>query len=290
MLAPDTLESLDSLIWFGSGEQAAHHCHCSQSAISRRATQAAARLGIKLKKCGNAWDTVPHSQLLRLERHVHQLYRFLKARRLRLDADHWAGQAILLDLPEAWISGPPGRIGIERPLHLLRERIIDAWISCTQADLPDQEDPHVIAFEIATMPLHIAGGSSHPLAGETGLSTNDLITYPSLGLHLECYPRFGQLLAQKGLWKDTISMDPYQFHDWEGRVTQSLATIPVNSLSTDLSQGLSVLDWPTGINDCLALIVRRDLCEQAEIQHLLDQLRRRAQAMARHNGELTVRL
>ena len=49
---------------------------------------------------------------------------------------------------------------------------------------------------------------------------------------------------------------------------------------------LSILDWPTDIQDCIALIVRRDLSEQAEIQHLLNQLRNRAMAMARVNEEL----
>ena len=58
--------------------------------------------------------------------------------------------------------------------------------------------------------------------------------------------RVGSFIADK------ITMNPYQFNDWEGRVTQSLATVPVNSLSTDLSHGLSVLDWQTGINDCSA--------------------------------------
>jgi hypothetical protein len=49
-----------------------------------------------------------------------------------------------------------------------------------------------------------------------------------------------------------------------------------------------VIDWHTGINDCIALIVRRDLAEEPEFQHLLEHLRSRAGVMARHNQELTV--
>lgn len=292
MLAPAALESLDSLIWLGSGHRAAQHCLCSQSVISRRAALAAGKLGVRLRKIKDEWDTVPHSHLLSLERRLHQLCRFLQAKRLRLESDHWVGREIMAGLPNGWSAGRSGRIGIQRPLRLLRERVIDAWISSSQPDLPSRDDPVFIAYEIANMPLYLASGAKHPLAGEKGLSTNDLLRYPSLGLGPDCYPRFGRLLAQQGLWNDKIKMDAYEFIGWEGRATTGLATVPVNSLSTDLSSSssssLSVIDWRTGINDCIALIVRRDLAEEPEFQHLLEHLRSRAGAMARHNQELTV--
>jgi DNA-binding transcriptional LysR family regulator len=173
-------------------------------------------------------------------------------------------------------------------MQLLRERIIDAWISCSKPDLPGQDDPLFAVYEIANVPLRIASARDHPLAGESGLTTRDLIQYPSLGLASACYPQFGALLKQRGLWRQTINLDTYEFQDWEGRATNSLATIPVNSLSTDISDGLSTLDWSTGIQDCIALIVRRDLSEQAEIQHLLNHLHSRTQAMARVNEELSL--
>lgn len=290
MLTLEVLESLDSLIWLGSGYRAAQHCFCSQSAISRHAALAAGRLGVRLRKIKGEWDTVPHSHLLSLERHLHQLCRFLKAKGLRLESDHWAGREIIADLPNGWSAGRSGRLGIQRPLRLLQERVIDAWISSSQPDLPSRDDPAFIAYEIAKIPLYLASGAKHPLAGEKGLSTNDLLHYPSLGLGHDCYPRFGRLLAQQGLWNDKITMDEYQFSGWEGRATTGLATVPVNSLSTDLSSSpsLSVIDWRTGLNDCIALIVRRDLGEEPEFQHLLEHLRSRARAMARHNEELTV--
>ena len=288
MLTPDALQSLDYLIWLGSGEHAARYSHCSQSAISRRAAQAAEVLGIRLRKSTNEWSTEPHNHLLSLERQVHQLYRLLKTKRLRLESDHWAGREILADLPSQWICGRRGRIGIQKPTQLLQERIIDAWITCSKPDLPDQDDPIFAVYEIANIPLRMACASNHPLAGESGLTSSDLIQYPSLGLAGECYPQFGARLKQRGLWRQTINLDTYAFHDWEGRASTSLATIPVNALSTDFSYGLSALDWPTGIQDCIALIVLRDLSEQAEIQHLLNHLRSRAQAMARVNEELSL--
>jgi DNA-binding transcriptional LysR family regulator len=171
-------------------------------------------------------------------------------------------------------------------MQLLRERVIDAWISCSKPDLPGQDDPIFAVYEIANIPLRMACANNHPLVGESGLTTSDLIQYPSLGLASECYPQFGALLKQRGLWRQTINLDTYAFHDWEGRASTGLASIPVNALSTDLSYGLSALDWPTGIQDCIALIVLRDLSEQAEIQHLLNHLRNRAMAMARVNEEL----
>ena len=288
MLTPDALQSLDYLVWLGSGEHAAHYSYCSQSAISRRAAQAAEVLGIRLRKSTNGWSTEPHSHLLSLERQVHQLYRFLKTKQLRLECDHWAGRDILADLPSQWICGRRGRIGIQRPMQLMQERVIDAWISCSKPDLPGQDDPLFAVYEIANVPLHLASANDHPLAGESGLAISDLIQYPSLGLASACYPQFGALLKQRGLWRQTINLDTYASQDWEGRATNSLATIPVNSLSTDFSYGLSTLDWCTGIQDCIALIVRRDLCEQADIQQLLNHLRSRTQAMARVNEELSV--
>jgi DNA-binding transcriptional LysR family regulator len=288
MLTPDALQSLDYLIWLGSGEHAAQHSHCSQSAISRRAAHAAEVLEVRLRKSTNGWCTEPHCHLLSLERQVHQLNRFLKTKQLRLESDHWAGREIVSDLPSQWICGRPGRIGIQRPMQLVRERIIDAWISCSKPDLPSEDDPVFAVYEIANVPLRLAGANGHPLAGESGLTTSDLIQYPSLGLASECYPQFGALLKQRGLWRQTINLDTYEFQDWEGRATNSLATIPVNSLSTDFRGGLRALDWSTGMQDCIALIVRRDLSEQAEIQHLLDHLRCRTQAMARNNEELSL--
>jgi DNA-binding transcriptional LysR family regulator len=288
MLTPEALQSLDYLIWLGSGEHAAQHSHCSQSAISRRAAHAADVLGVSLRKSRNEWGTEPHSLLLNLERQVHQLYRLLKTKRLRLESDHWAGRQILVDLPSQWISGRRGRIGIQRPMQLLQERVIDAWISCSKPDLPGQDDPIFAVYEIANIPLRMACANNHPLVGESGLTTSDLIQYPSLGLASAYYPQFGALLKQRGLWRETIKLDTYAFHDWEGRASTGLASIPVNALSTDLSYGLSALDWPTGIQDCIALIVLRDLSEQAEIQHLLNHLRNRAMAMARVNEELCV--
>jgi DNA-binding transcriptional LysR family regulator len=274
MLSIELLQALDDLIWLGSEAQAAELSHCNQSTICRRAKQAAKIFSLHLIKINHEWRITGPSNLLTLERHVHQLYRFQSNSRLRVESDHWVGQRFATCLPGFWIHGKPRRIGIDKPMRLLRERVIDAWISSTISDLPATDDPTYQVYQLAQMPVEIACATDHPLVHSKQLSRDDLLQFPSLALPSHLYPNFSIQMRSKGLWTETSMMRSYAFGQWEARAMGSLTTIPTNVLSTHANAKLTCLDFDIGINDCFALVARRDMAEQAAVQALLETLQR----------------
>ena len=288
MLSPESLEALDYMIWLGSETNAGCLTNFSQSTICRRAKQATTIFKIKLAKVRGEWNTFPNSNLLTLERQVHQLFRFAKGRVLRLESDHWAGRQLVSTLPKPWAHGRAGRIGIQRPMQLLRERVIDAWISCTKADLPEPNDPTFISYELATMPLMIACAPNHPLSQISQLSTGDLQRFPSLSVANHHYPRFALQMQAKGTWNAPQAMNNYSYDRWEGQALRNLCTVPINTLSNPLhSDRLIPLDFDLRINDCIALVIRRDISEQPAIHQLLDDLQQQLRKLALEHPQLS---
>ena len=287
MLSLDCLEALDYVIWLGAETQAAAMAACNQSTISRRARQAVSTFDIQLIKADNAWNTLPASNLLTLERQVHQLFRFSRHRRLRLDSDHWAGRQLVQTLPTAWIHRGRGCIGIERPMHLLRERIIDAWMTCTKPDLPASDDPTYQVIELASMPLAIACAPGHPLTHAKALSVGDLQQFPSLGVASHHYPQFAQAMQAHGVWNAPQAMRTYSYEQWEGRALQERFTIPINPLSTAADSPLIPLDFSLSIDDCIAVVIRRDTSEQPAIHELLQHLQQQIHTLSLEHPQLT---
>jgi DNA-binding transcriptional LysR family regulator len=272
MLSVELLQALDDVIWLGSEAHAADLSHCNQSTICRRAKQAAKIFSIHLFKIHNEWRISRPSNLLNLERHVHQLFRFQSNNRLRLESDHWVGQQFVPFVPGSWIHSQPRRIGIDKPMQLLQERVLDAWISSSVSDLPAPNDPSYRVFSLAEMPVEIACAIDHPLVHIKQLSKDDLMQFPSLSLPSHLYPKFSSQMQSKGFWTASSRMRSYDFNQWEARAMGSLATIPVNLLSTNANAQLTPLDFNVGINDCVAVVVRRDMAEQAAVHQLLGAL------------------
>ena len=288
MLPPESLEALDCMIWLGSEANAGCLTNFSQSTICRRAKQATSIFKIRLAKAGGEWNTYPNSTLLTLERQVHQLFRFAHERTLRLESDHWAGRQLISNLPTPWAHGRAGRIGIQRPMQLLRERVIDAWITCTKADLPEPNNPTYISYELATMPLMIACARNHPLGQIGQLSAGDLQQFPSLSVADHHYPMFAAQMQAKGTWNTPQAMNNYSYDRWEGQALQNLYTIPINTLSNPLGNGrLIPLDFDLRINDCIALVIRRDISEQPAIHQLLDHLQQQLHNLALEHPQLS---
>ena len=288
MLPPECLEALDYTIWLGSEAHAGRLTHCSQSTICRRARQATTIFKVRLSKVEGEWNTYPDSILLTLERQVHQLYRFASQKLLRLESDHWAGPQLLTALPEPWVHGRPGRVGIRRPMQLLRDRIIDAWITCTQADLPPTDDPTYVTHVLATTPLMMACASDHPLSGIGELTVGDLQQFPSLSVATHHYPNFAKQMQAKGAWNTPQTMQHYSYERWEAQALHNLYTLPINTLSNPLANsGLQPLDFNLSINDCIALVMRRDISELPEVQRLREHLQQQLHALALKNPLLS---
>jgi len=110
LLHIEELDALDLLIWHRKGVRAAGLLHCNQSTISRRAQHCLQTLNLRL---------------------------------VRLN-----GEAFAQPMPKGWLPGVFDHVAMARPLQLLRDRVIDAWIASYQPDLPDPDDPEWAVFDL----------------------------------------------------------------------------------------------------------------------------------------------
>lgn len=148
LVTEEELEALDFTIWWRTGQRAALALNCNQSTISRRVRSCLQVFGLQLERCGGEWELLGDSQLLALERQVHQLLRLIRGGPLRLEASDRAGPLLARPAPPGWITGCFDHVGMARPLQLLRERVIDVWLASDQSGLPDPDDPDWAVFDL----------------------------------------------------------------------------------------------------------------------------------------------
>lgn len=70
---------------------------------------------------------------------MHQLLRWRRGNRLRLDGQHWCSHLLDPSVPAPWVSGNGNFFEYDRPLELLKWGVIDAWL-CGAPDLPQHPD------------------------------------------------------------------------------------------------------------------------------------------------------
>jgi hypothetical protein len=167
MVGVEELASLDFVLWRRTGKQAARALGCNQSTVSRRLGRCLQVFQLKMRRISNEWD-LPFSLLLQMERELHQQCRLLGHLPLRLEACPLTAPLLAQPLPEGWIGGCYDHIGVDRPMQLLRERVIDAWICDAIDDLP----PPSMRPDLAL----------HPLAGERALTSTHLRSFPCLDI------------------------------------------------------------------------------------------------------------
>lgn len=285
MVSPEQLEALDLTLWLGAERLAAERACCNQSTISRR-TKEVLRI-FQLKRSRDdldfTWYLQPNCSLLAMERRVHQLYRLRHNIRLRLEADAWLAP-LLSGVPKHWLLGPFDGLGVARPLGLLRACMIDGWLSCSSHDLPAASDPDLLVIDLAQLPLLLVAHPSHPLVGVSGLGRGDLAQFPSVALADHLYPRFAAAARACGLWSDQVLLQRYAYASWEGLTSDQATIAYANQLSllSAQSQGqsrLSVLDFDSGLQANVSLVLRRDLAVQSSVLALCSQLRARLQQL-----------
>lgn len=111
------------------------------------------------------WVLEGETELLKMERNIHQLYRVRNnEEKLRLEATFWAGPTLATPVPKGWINGVWDHVGIMRPLHLIREGIIDAWISSYEPDLPERDDADFAVINLCKTPVKLVANIHQPLA------------------------------------------------------------------------------------------------------------------------------
>ena len=288
MVGLEDLAMLDTQIWMRSGEITAQRLHCAQSTVSRRNADTLRRLGLSMQRDEGEWQLQGDQQLLLMERAVHQLHRLRLASdsSLRLEANFWAGPQLAQPLPESWIGGCWDHVGMHRPLQLLRERVIDAWIGSYQPDLPDSTDPDLVVIDLCRAPVYLIADAQHPLSGRSDLTRLDLDPYPSLALPAGLFPKTEQTLRGLGLWSSEARMKRYKPEAWQGRTQDQVTLSYATPLALAMMPGLVRLDFDLGLISGESLVIRRDVVEERAVQVLLTTLRERIEQLAKRHADL----
>jgi DNA-binding transcriptional LysR family regulator len=276
----DQLAALDLALWMGSGAGAAQLLGVNQSTIWRQQRSVLWLLGLYLVRRRGGLQLEGDQELLQAERVVHQQARLRGYGPLRIDANFASGPWLLSTVPEGWISGRFDLPGLQRPLELLRERVLDAWVCSYQPDLPAADDPDWWVLDLLQAPLRLLASPQHPLVDVRGLCQGDLERFPSLALPAGWFPRTEAHLRQQGLWRETVDFRRYDPDDWEGRSRDGVTLLYGNSLTETLMPCTTRLDWELQLITGDALVVRRDVAEQPAIQQLVAFLQARARTIA----------
>ena len=269
MVDHETLACLDGLQWLRTGDRAAELFGCSQSRISRGSRQVQQIFGITCCRNEGEWQLHGDLELLMAERQVHQLFRWRSGTMpLRLEAAYWINP-LLPQRPVGWIKGLCDLVGIQRPMQLLRERIIDGWIT-SLPDVPDDTDSEFAVFPLYSMPVHLLVAPDHPLLNKTEISLASLSDFPSLALPEGAYPKVEACLKSIGLWSDPVRMARYREDRWEGHAADQLVIAYGTALSMqacELPLKRLPLTLPLEYGD--AFVVRREFGDYPQVQNLI---------------------
>jgi hypothetical protein len=298
----DLLNSLDGLIWLQSGRQVGDRFRQHQTTVSRNQKKCAQAFGLALQKQGGYWHLSGDTNLLAMEREVHQTARLIGHGALRLEANGWLGSEFCDPPPEGWIVGACKPIGVERSLALLHARIIDAWL-CPLADEPSH-DPALAAVPLCEMPLQLLVGNNHPLLRHRQLSLDAIRGYPWQRLPRGAYPGTQALLQTKGLWPPGRRSQSVDETLWDG-LSEAEVTVQMGSVLSTLSAAkpsatssasiaadlapspaavVLPLDLETDIG--VALVMRAEHADQPAIQALIAALLKRLQRIQTMHPEL----
>jgi len=193
----DCLDSFDHLIWLRTGARAAEVMGCNQSTISRNSSKCQQIFHVRLRRVAAEWVVVGSTGLLAAERRLHQSYRWDHDLPLRFEAQHWMRDTYAAWQPPGWVKGNLNYLDHARPLDLLKNRIIDAWL-CGAPDIP--EDPELTCLQLFELPMRLVAQRGHPLLlRRPPLKLEDVAAYPLLPLPESAFPVFQARLAALGL-------------------------------------------------------------------------------------------
>ena len=197
MVTCECLDAFDHFVWLRTGARAAEALGCNQSTISRHTKRCQQVFSIKLRRDSAEWVVAGDAELLDAERRLHQRYRWEMNLPLRFEAQHWMRAFYAAWQPPDWTKGNLNYLEYQRPVHLLRKRIIDAWL-CGAPDCPDQ--PDLACVPLYEMPMLLVARRDHPLLRrQAPLTLADAAAYPLLPLPQGAFPVFEAQLKQLGL-------------------------------------------------------------------------------------------
>jgi hypothetical protein len=270
MVSQEELSAVDLLIWQRTGALAAQLSGCNQSTVSRRLARAAEVFRIRLRRIKGEWNVWGQDGLLLMERQLHQVGRLLGHGALRLEVSPYLGPFLAASPPPGWVLGPMDHVGVGRPLQLIRERVIDAWITDSTLELPHPAMPsgELDVFPLVRFPVFLVGDRSHPLAGSGGLSAEDRRSFPSLRIPSEGFPRVAALFEAMGLGSLEVGMRRYDPSLWEGRASEGGTLLYGTPFNCHQHPALVAIDSNPLLWNTVALVCRRDLAAEARIGDL----------------------
>ena len=272
----ELLTSLDGLIWLQSGKQVGEQFQQHQTTVSRNQKKCAQAFGLSLRKQNGIWEINGNTQLLNLEREVHQRARFTGHAPLRLEANGWMDGVLGTPSPEGWISGACKPLGLARCLELLEARIVDAWL-CQLPDLPDT-NPRLSIQPLCSMPTRLMVAEGHPLLKMPFLTLSDVRTYPWQRIKPGAYPRSQALLQAQGIWPPLRRGQRLEGVLWEG-LSEEKVVVTVGSVLSSHGCETPLIPLPLNLNleTGVALVILREHADRSELHRLRSQLRERIQ-------------
>lgn len=268
MVTLEDLAALDLLIWKRTGLEASRALCCNQSTVSRRIVRTVDVFALDLQRRQGEWQLCVGLWLLAIERQLHQLCRLAGREPLRLEISPLLAPLLAAPPPPGWLLGTFDHIGMGRPLQLLRERVIDAWLIDNLLDLPPLDDPEIRRFDLFRYPLRVAADARHPLVGVQGLCMEDLWRFPVPQLPAEQFPRTSRRFSDLGLGGWKVSASRYDSADWEGRSRDGATLVFGTPSNLALHNHLRPLDLEPLLWNGISLVFHRDLQEQAVIAAL----------------------
>lgn len=279
MVQVELLEALDGLIWLRTGHKVASLFKLNQSTVSRNSRRCAQQFFVSLLRRDAEWSIDGDPTLLNLERHVHQISRWRENKPLRLEAQHWSAPLLNSPMPSGWITGNLNYMEYHRPLQLLKERVIDAWIT-SYPDALSAEDHNFTTICLSKMPMLLVVKEGHPLL-ELGaqMTFDDVASFPILPLPSDSFPRFQKVLEQCGLWQNYAMPTD---RNWSGRSN-------IEDLMVGFSTPLTLpmygdgykalpLQVPVVVGD--ALVVAKEWVNSTQIRNLVSLLSSRLEILA----------
>ena len=288
MISVVDLKYLDFQIWLRSGEECAKRLFTTQSTISRRNTETLKTLDLKTKRDEfGEWIIKGDTRLLNMERIIHQLYRLdNQEEKLRLEATFWSGPTLATPVPEGWVNGVWNHVGMARPLQLIHEGIIDAWISSYQPDLPEPDNPDFAVIDLCKTPVKLVANKDHPLAKKKAICQQNLESFPAMALPKGWFPRTEEKLRSHGLWSTEARMKRYKRELWEGKTEDQTTLSYATCLGLEVMENLSVLDYDLDLTSGESLIVKKSLIDNEKVQTLLSCLKKRVIEKSKIYNEL----
>lgn len=268
---------MDLLLWQGNGPKAAARIQCNQSTITRRVQRCLGTFGLAIKRREGQWGIFGSSLFLQMEREIHQLARLLGTEALRLEGFPAYSALLLKPSPPGWMLGPQDAMSTKRPLSLLRDRIIDAWLTDAAEDLPETFDVPLTVWSLASQTISLSADAHHPLAGETNVTLSDLARFPLPIMPPEGFPRSHAICASLGLGSLDLAMRRYDPKSWEVKTADAVTMTYSTPLHARAFPSLVPLDAPPLFSNRLALVCREDVAQHARVLELYCLLKARLQ-------------